>query len=169
MSYVYVRKEIHKYVQGQLERGLLKLFLQSLYMDEYYGRCQQLAFFSVPTKIREVATRGINDIEWEFNNGKNKWDFEIDTMKLVGSNDYIISSKRQSYQGVVLQDVTAEEEEILEDVQQLFETAKSQLGYNQFTDADKQRIDTAIALSAVSFTMIAAVIVAFIVKKFLNI
>lgn len=168
MSYIYVRTQIWLYMTDEYNRGLLKLFLQSLYMDKYFtANCAQLGFFAVPTSIREKATRGIDDIEWEFtsNQGNNPWSFEIDTRPLEGPDDYVISSKRQNYQGVVLDDVTSTENTLLEDTKALFALAEEELNFNKFSDTNQKQLNASLVLSALSFTLWCCVIVGYMVKR----
>lgn len=168
MSYVYVRTNVQKYMQDEKARGLLKLFLESLYMEEYFGKCSKLAFSTPPISIRETAQAGINEINWDFSsyNDENMWKFEIDTKKYVGADEYVISSKRQSYQGVAIDDILSMEAETLMEIRELYQLAEMQLGYNIFNDHEKGQIDVAVVLSAISFALWCAFFVGWIVKKF---
>ena len=169
MSYVYVRTDIAEFMQDEHERGLLKLFLESLYMDEYIGVCKKLAFSPVPRSILETAKDGIEqDIKWQFplNNGElaNPWEFEIGTRKLEGTGNYIISSKRKSYQGVVISDVMEIEEDLASEVAELDEFGRVIL---DFTEKDAARINAAVTLSAISFTLWCLTFVGFVVRRYL--
>eukprot|EP00551_Chaetoceros_affinis_P009777 CAMPEP_0203682888 /NCGR_PEP_ID=MMETSP0090-20130426/47220_1 /ASSEMBLY_ACC=CAM_ASM_001088 /TAXON_ID=426623 /ORGANISM="Chaetoceros affinis, Strain CCMP159" /LENGTH=474 /DNA_ID=CAMNT_0050552005 /DNA_START=42 /DNA_END=1463 /DNA_ORIENTATION=+ len=159
MSYIYVRRELYRYIQHEEERGLLKLFLEAFYKPEYFEDCHKLGFSHVPTSIREVAIQGINGIEWAFTGGENMWKFEIDTEKLIGSRRYTISSKRRSYQGVELEDILAMDEMQKERVNELFQLAELELGNNLFTDHHLKQLDNALILSAISFALWCAVII----------
>ncbi len=166
MSYIYVRREIYRYIQSEEERGLLKLFLESLYDSEYFEDCNKLGFSHVPTSIRETAREGINGIEWSFRSGTNMWKLEVDTDKFHGSERFTISSKRKSYQGVVINDILTVEEKYRQEIKDLYDVAEAELGYNKFTDHHMRQLDNAIILSAISFSLWCAVIIGWIVKRF---
>ena len=152
---------------NEINRGLFKLFLESLYMDNYIGNCADLAFTPVPTEVKSKAVTSINSkILWEFTDGQNPWSFETSTAPFDGAGDYVISSKRKSYQGVQFDNVAAMEQKEVQDIQELFELAEMKLDYNRFTDYQKGRIDIAIILSAISFALWSVLLVGFIVKKF---
>jgi hypothetical protein len=173
MSYVYVRREIYKHM-AEKEQGLLRLFLESLYMDEYFGKCSPLAFTPVPESVKETAEQGIKEIIWS--NPQNMWTFETSTAAMVGSNDYTISVKRQSYQGVAIDDIMAMDAKGLlaqaaqvQEIEALFTLAEAELDIRRFTSNDKGQVDTAIILSALSFTMCCVFLIGFAVKKFINV
>ena len=136
-------------------------------MDEYFGNCEKLAFSTVPSFLKNIARDGINNIVWEFSTSENPWKFEIDTNPYIGAGEYIISSKRQSYQGIAIEDVTTLEEKALAEIQDLFNLAELELGRRAFTDDDKSRINAALALSAISFTLWGCLVVGLIVKKYI--
>lgn len=170
MSYVYVRKNISVYMTEALDRGLLSLFLESLYMDEYIGQCSKLAFTPMPAAIRNKALSGINTINWEFPaewNGKNKWKFETDTAALVGAEQYTISSKRKSYQGIGIDDILTLEANELEEIKNLFSLAEEELGFKKYLREDEKRINDAMILAAISFSFWCAAIIGYIVKVFI--
>lgn len=170
MSYIYVRTDISLFMQDVHDRGLLKLFLESLYMNEYIGKCNQLAFTAVPKSIKDTAEEGIQQhIKWNFvtadnPSGKNPWAFEVGTVKYFGTGDYVISSKRQSYQGVVLNDVLAMEQAEQEKLDEL-----NELGYEiiDFTSINADHIRAALVLSALSFTLWMCAFVFWVVNRFL--
>lgn len=172
MSYVYVRTDIAEFMQDVHERGLLRLFLESLYMDEYIGVCKKLAFSPVPRSILETAKDGIEqEIKWQFPPKSatdltltNPWEFEIGTRKLEGTGNYMISSKRKSYQGVVINDVMDIEEDLAQEVAGLDEFGRVIL---TFTEKDNARINAAVTLSAISFTLWCLTFVGFVVRRYL--
>jgi hypothetical protein len=168
MSYVYVRRDIFRYMEDEKARGLMKLFLESLYMDEYFGKCSKLAFSTPPTEVKEAAIKGINDVEWQFTttDTENMWEFEIDTKKRLGAGKYMISSKRQSYQGVVLEDSLTKDEQELKDIENLYELAEEELGYNKFSNTDKREIDAALVLGALSFSLWCLLIIGWFVTRY---
>lgn len=177
MSYIYVRNEIHRYVPDNLNRGLLKRFLESLYKEKYFGQCQQLGFIGVPEGLKTLATDGIKAMQWEFDNNAadTVWQFEEKTTPYIGAGQYQISVKRRNFQGEELQDVSDEfaslrnfDEDILQYIHDQFNLAQNSTGDNAhriFTQRHVGQIDAALVLSALSFSLWAATIIGFIVYK----
>jgi ABC-type phosphate transport system substrate-binding protein len=171
MSYVYVRTNISLYITEAVDRGLLELFLESLYMDDYIGQCSKLAFTPMPVEIKIKALSGIQQkIKWNFPvewNGRNKWEFETKTAPLVGAEKYRISSKRKSYQGIAIDDILTMEANELQAIKAFFSLAEEELGFKKFLREDEKRINDAMILAAISFSLWCAVIIGYIVKVFL--
>ncbi len=172
MSYVYVRTDISVFIPDAHMQGLLRLFLESLYMNDYIGACKSLAFTPVPADVKRTAMNGIsNDIKWAFfstenPSNDNPWSFEIDTRKLDGAGDFVISSKRRSYQGIEVEDVLAMEAamegQLNSQIGMLNELGQEIIG---FTTRDSSRINAALVLSALSFTLWCMLIVGICVNK----
>jgi len=176
MSYVYVRKDV-SFMLIEEERGLLKLFLESLYDDRYFGNCETLGFAAVPTAVREVAVAGIDMVSWNFSevNGetKNMWTFEFDTEAITGMGQFVISSKRKSLAGVSIEDIAGAEKDLLNDVASLKATINAilegesedfRLAFNNLM-LEEKKTDSALVLAALSFTMWMVVIVGYGVRK----
>lgn len=167
MSYVYVRRHISEFMQDEHNRGLFKLFLESLYMENYIGNCADLAFTPVPTQVKTNAVKSISSkIIWNFSNTVNPWIFETSTEAYFGADDYVISSKRKSYQGVEFDSIAGMEAKQLQEIKELFELAEMKLDYNLFTDYQKGRINTAIILSSISFALWGVLVFGFIIRKY---
>merc|ERR1712137_1286522 len=66
MSYVYLRKDLKLTIDNVLERGLLKLFLESLYDENYFGNCEKLGFSAPPASVIATAKAGIEMVDWNF-------------------------------------------------------------------------------------------------------
>jgi len=184
MSYVYVRRDITTLVQDETERGLLRVFLESLYKPEYFGRCEDLGFTAVPATTKTMAVKGItDDIRWEFTNG-NMWSFEDDaTRKKEGQGKFVISEKRKSLAGQSIAEIAGLETELEKDVQFLLDGFHSIVeglhdefatnNEKNFGTADAEDVEgsnakevqAALVLSALSFTLWLCVIVGFFVKK----
>jgi len=178
MSYVYVRKDVDKFMLIEEERGLLKLFLESLYDDRYFGNCEALGFTKVPNDIKDKAVAGIDMVSWNFSDGydgKNMWTFEFDTDEIDGMGQFVISSKRRSLAGVSIEDLAGAEKDLKDNVEYLME------GFHAIVEGESEefrvtfmkmlteekRIEAALVLSALSFTMWMCVIVSYGVRYFM--
>jgi ABC-type phosphate transport system substrate-binding protein len=178
MSYVYVRKDVDKFMLIEEERGLLKLFLESLYDDRYFGNCEALGFTKVPNDIKDKAVAGIDMVSWTFSDGyagKNMWTFEFDTDEIDGMGQFVISSKRRSLAGVSIEDLAGAEKDLKDNVEYLME------GFHAIVEGESEefrvtfmkmlteekRIEAALVLSALSFTMWMCVIVSYGVRYFM--
>jgi len=160
MSYVYVRKELFTYMPDEKERGLLKLFLESLYDDEYIGTCTEHGFSMVPEKVREKALDALkNTVQFDV---ANEWSFEYksETRKKEGHDDYVISGKRRSYKEYEL---TRNEEEI----QKLHEELLELRDLKRFTDAQRKRLDAAFAMSIISMCIWGLLLAWFVKRMFM--
>mmetsp|Transcript_15263 Transcript_15263/g.21776 ORF Transcript_15263/g.21776 Transcript_15263/m.21776 type:complete len:497 (+) Transcript_15263:81-1571(+) len=174
ISYVYVRKNIKDYITDSKERGLLKLFLKSLYQKEYIDQCGIYGFSTVPATIRDNALAGIDMIDFT---GDEEWTFEFDTNKYEGQGDYVISSKRRTYaefeRSLIRDDVDAVGEELLissgrndalkADLLALAATEP------KFSNRHKSRIDASLIMSSLSICLWGLTLAFFIGKKVLNI
>merc|ERR1719354_983110 len=89
MSYVYVRKNLFEFMENDKERGLLKLFLESLYDEAYIGTCTDHGFSMVPEKVREKALEAIKETV-NFDDA-HEWSFEYKKTTRVkeGHGDYV--------------------------------------------------------------------------------
>ncbi len=179
MSYVYVRKDINLIVPEAEERGLLKLFLESLYDPEYFGRCEGLGFSDVPAKLSERALEGIQSLAWNFpneNNNENMWsqEYKSTTRKIDGMGPYVISGKRRNLAGITIDEMagieTAEQKRIAQ-----LEAIVAELAGGASIDEvmgtgaksnDDNKAQAALVLGALSFTVICCVAVGLVVNRF---
>jgi len=190
MSYVYVRKDVNRFMQNVDERGLMKLFLEALYDEEYFGNCKKLGFSAPPKDVVDIAKEGIESVNWAFLDNENMWSFEYahTTRKIDGMGKYVISGKRKSLAGVNIDDIAGAEAKLKGDVAYLVDVEaklKSDIEYltNAFDNMmqgvdgefsfsfkeaaeDRDRTEAALVLAALSFTMWSCVIVGFVIKKF---
>lgn len=178
MSYIYVRTDIAKYMEDPYERGLLKIFLESLFTENYFGNCRLLGFSPLPPALNLKVKQSIeNDILWEFPitnpefvNGKNAWTFEVDTDPIGGTGPFVISNKRQSYNGVGIDEITGETKQLKEEVRFAYDAISALLSqenkdFNKL--ASKNTADAALVLAALSFTLWCCVIVGYLVNRYL--
>lgn len=177
MSYVYVRKDVNRFMDSKEERGLLKLFLEALYDDDekkYFEPCEKLGFAPPPKDVKTVAIKGIESITWDLDNNKNMWSHEIDTLPITGMGKYVISAKRRSLAGVSIDEIAGAEAKLKGDVEYLNASFQSLMqGTNgEFAylfrqmEAENNKTEAALVLAALSFTMWSCVIVGFVVKRF---
>jgi ABC-type phosphate transport system substrate-binding protein len=177
MSYVYVRKDVNRFMDSKEERGLLKLFLEALYDDDekkYFEPCEKLGFAPPPKDVKTVAIKGIESITWDLDNNKNMWTHEIDTLPITGMGKYVISAKRRSLAGVSIDEIAGAEAKLKGDVEYLTASFQSLMqGTNgEFAylfrqmEAENNKTEAALVLAALSFTMWSCVIVGFVVKRF---
>jgi len=180
MSYVYVRKDVNRFMDSKEERGLLKLFLEALYDDEekeYFKPCEKLGFAPPPKDVKRVAIEGIESISWDLSdndNDENMWSHEIDTIPITGMGKYVISAKRRSLSGVSIEDIAGAEAKLKGEVEYLTATVQSLMKgtngefaylFNEMESENKKN-DAALVLGALSFTMWSCVCVGFIVKRY---
>lgn len=178
MSYIYVRTDLHRFIREENERGLLKLFLEAIYNDEYFGACEKLGFSKPPEKVVTMATKAIGDntINFDFAEDENMWSFEFDTKAKIGQGKFVISSKRRSLAGMDIQDIAGREKKVRGDVEflseafhELFVTEEGQLR-NVFEELNdqKKRNQAALVLGAISFTLWMCTAVAWVMLKCLR-
>merc|ERR1719223_28479 len=143
MSYVYVRKNLFEFMENDKERGLLKLFLESLYDEAYIGTCTEHGFSMVPEKVREKALEAIKETV-NFDDA-HEWSFEYKETTRVkeGHGDYVISGKRRSF---FEYELSRNED----DIQKLHEELLELRDMKRFTNAQQKRLDAAFALSIIS-------------------
>jgi hypothetical protein len=161
------------------ERGLMKLFLEALYREDYFGRCKELGFSAPPADVKKMALRGINMINWDFpfnektDGYDNMWTFEEGVEPIQGMGKFVISPNRKSLAGVSVEDIAGAEAKLESNVEYLMES------FNQLTGEERgditsllkdlrderKRTDAALVLAALSFTMWSCVIVGWIVKR----
>lgn len=177
MSYFYVRTDIHRFIPDEEERGLLKLFLEAMYDDNYFGACEDLGFSKPPEAVKNMAVSGIeNDLDWDFsvaNGEKNMWTFEYDTDAYVGQGKYVISKKRRSLAGVSIEDIAGAEKRLNADVDflkesfhEMFVTEEGELrNVWDELEAEKKNTRAALILAALSWTMWMCVFVGWLVLK----
>lgn len=180
MSYIYVRKDVHRFMLIPEERGLMKLFLEALYRDDYFGRCKELGFSAPPADVKNMALRGINMITWDFPfNTKtqgydNMWTFEEGVEPIQGMGKFVISPNRKSLAGVSIEDIAGAEAKLESNVEYLMESLNQLTGEERgditslLKDLrdERKRTNAALVLAALSFTMWSCVIVGWIVKRF---
>mmetsp|Transcript_4677 Transcript_4677/g.8958 ORF Transcript_4677/g.8958 Transcript_4677/m.8958 type:complete len:520 (-) Transcript_4677:179-1738(-) len=183
MSYIYVRKDVNRFMLSAEERGLMKIFLESLYRDDYFGRCKDLGFSAPPSDVKNMALRGINMIAWDFpfnpNTGKfdNMWSFEEGIKAIQGMGKFVISPNRKSLAGVSIEDIAGAEAKLMNDVKYLMQQwSNSQLASSEVQgdfiqilqdfQSQKNRTNAALVLAALSFTMWSCVIVGWVVKRY---
>jgi hypothetical protein len=95
MTYVYVRKDL-SYIAEVQEQTLLKAFLKALYKDNYVDECDgDFGFVRVSGELKDRAILAIDGLL--VGEGAEDWVFEESTFPRVGSLDYVISQKRESY------------------------------------------------------------------------
>jgi hypothetical protein len=176
MSYFYIRTDIYKFVPNQEERGLLKIFLESMYDDNYFGNCEDLGFSAPPSKIKDMAKDAIdNIIKWEFTNDYEQWSFETaaKTLKIVGQGEHVISAKRRSLAGVSIENIAGAEKRLKGDLEylkesfhELFVTEEGELR-DAFAaiEEEKKRTQAALVLAALSWSMWMCVFVGWLVLK----
>ena len=176
MSYAYVRKDVNRFMQNVEERGLMKLFLEALYDEEYFGNCKKLGFSAPPNSVVEIAKNGIDSINWSFANNENMWEHEYagETRAIAGMGKYVISGKRKSLAGVAIEDIAGAEAKLKDNVVYLKESfdefVKGQEGEFSYlfkqAESDRQETQAALVLAALSFTMWGIVIVGYGAKHF---
>lgn len=189
MSYVYLRKDIDVFVSDPVERGLLKLFLESLYDDDYFGKCTDLGFSKPPPSYVKKATNGLNiqGISWNFPESygqENMWSFESKgkTRKIAGAGEYVISGKRQSLNGLKIDEISGKETELEKEVKRLSAIVASMTSgdhghddddhnhahtSNKSGGEDSGKSQSALVLSAISFTLWLCAILGYLVQRFL--
>jgi ABC-type phosphate transport system substrate-binding protein len=178
MSYIYVRTDISRYMEDPFERGLLKIFLESLFTENYFSNCRLLGFSPLPPALNVKVKQSIeNDILWEFPitnpefvGGKNAWTFEVDTNPIGGTGPFVISNKRQSYNGVGIDEISGETKQLKEEVRFAYDAISALLSqenadFNKL--ASKNTADAALVLAALSFTLWCCVIVGYLVNMYL--
>ena len=176
-TYVYVRKDIA--LQPNMKddsdkRGLLKIFLESLYDvdDDYVKEIESFGFTVVPDSVRIKALDAIqNTIEWDLA-PSDQWIFEIDTLVNTGQNPNVISSKRRSfteYQNSLQADqITDLKAEIYRLEKLILQLTGPQNDPDSipFTKTDEDNLDAAIVLSSLAFAFWGATILGIIFYKF---
>jgi len=185
MSYVYLRKDIDVFVSDDVERGLLKLFLESLYDDDYFGKCTDLGFSKPPASYVKKATDGLNSqgISWNFPiqiGQENMWSFESKdkTRKIAGAGKYVVSGKRQSLNGLKIDEISGKETELELEVKRLSAVLASMTsgehddhdddrGHNSMKSGDSGQAQNALVLGAISFTLWICAILGYLVQRFL--
>ncbi len=190
MSYFYIRTDIYKFVSNVDERGLLKIFLESMYDDNYFGNCEGLGFSAPPPKIKNMAKDAIeNIIEWEFPNDYEQWSFETaaKTRKIAGQGEHVISAKRRSLAGVSIENIAGAEKRLKKDLDYLKESFHALFVNDEgdLKDAfaaieverknslatieeERKRTQAALVLAALSWTMWMCVFVGWLVLKVLR-
>ena len=180
-SYIYVRKNL-SFIADPIERGLLKIFLQSLYEDEYINQCTQFGFTIAPNATRTLALNGIDLIDFD---DAEVWSFEYDTLPLEGQTPYVISSKRRTYSEYdrsindgSIQDMSSlvmgMEKQIMELRDSLAKLEDSvshehEMDIHEFSDEDSTKLEASLVLSSISFSIVVLGLAFLLVKKFLGI
>lgn len=178
MSYIYVRTNIVQYMDDPYERGLLKIFLESLFTDNYFGNCELLGFSPLPPILKNKVLSSIeNDIDWgfpltdsNFVGGKNVWRFEVDTAPIIGAGPYVISNKRQSYSGVSIDEISGEDKQLKEEVRFAYDAISALIANESTTSnefASKSKVEAALVLGALSFTLWCCLIIGYVMNRFL--
>ena len=179
MSYVYIRKDVNRFIASQEERGLLKLFLEALYDNEekeikYFKNCETLGFSPPPSAVKIVAKAGIDSIAWDLVDDVNMWTHEIATAPFDGMGKYVISTKRRSLAGIDIEDLAGAETKlkaaVVDNEAAVAELTKGPDGtYASYflEDGDRKKIEAALVLSALSFTIWACVLIGWVVKKYI--
>mmetsp|Transcript_16131 Transcript_16131/g.23623 ORF Transcript_16131/g.23623 Transcript_16131/m.23623 type:complete len:522 (-) Transcript_16131:47-1612(-) len=181
MSYVYLRKDIDVFVSDDVERGLLKLFLESLYDDDYFGKCTDLGFSKPPKNIIDMAKDGLNNyddnqgLQWTFPvdfGQENMWSFESKdkTRKIEGAGKYVVSGKRQSLNGLTIEQIAGKETELESYIRSLAtEMALEMKVLNTLEHEGNNagKVQAALVLGALSFTLWMCVFVGWLLQRFL--
>eukprot|EP01083_Nonionella_stella_P131974 401219_1 len=181
MSYVYLRKDINLFLENPVERGLLKLFLESLYDDDYFGKCTDLGFSKPPRSIINMAKDGLDNnddnqgLQWNFPvqfEQENMWSFESKdtTRKIEGAGKYVVSGKRQSLNGLSIDQIAGKETELESYVRSLaIEMALEMQALNtlQHEGNNAGKVQAALVLGALSFTLWMCVFVGWLLQRFL--
>mmetsp|Transcript_16129 Transcript_16129/g.23621 ORF Transcript_16129/g.23621 Transcript_16129/m.23621 type:complete len:524 (-) Transcript_16129:47-1618(-) len=181
MSYVYLRKDINLFVDDHVTRGLLKLFLESLYDDDYFGKCTDLGFSKPPKNIIDMAKDGLNNyddnqgLQWTFPvdfGQENMWSFESKdkTRKIEGAGKYVVSGKRQSLNGLTIEQIAGKETELESYIRSLAtEMALEMKVLNTLEHEGNNagKVQAALVLGALSFTLWMCVFVGWLLQRFL--
>jgi len=176
MSYIYVRKDIYKFISDVDSAGLLKQFLIALYTDAYISQCVTLGFALPPASVRNSALIAISNISWTDPNNTSvnipPWTFESSTMPLSGQGPYIISSKRTSgtqYQLSTQTSSIGQLENYVRDLKQdvaMLAATLTAPNTRVYTDYDYDRLQAALVLSALSFLMWMLFLLVLIIRRF---
>mmetsp|Transcript_38681 Transcript_38681/g.78899 ORF Transcript_38681/g.78899 Transcript_38681/m.78899 type:complete len:472 (-) Transcript_38681:238-1653(-) len=159
MSYFYVRKDL-SFIDSPAEQSLLKTFLQeTFYDDDEIKKCEQFGFTPVPAGIRNVALAGIEMLQVA--DDAPTWVVERDTIEGGGQDNYVISYKRRTFAEYERSIAVADSKEMDGGVGEVQKELP-------FTDADEQKLNTALGLAAASFTLWALTIVGLIGKRCLS-
>ena len=144
MTYIYVRKDI-TYIENPIEQGLLKAFLQSLYMGEYIQQCEEDYEFSrVDGPALQLAMDGINSLITS--PGTPTFVFETSsTQEIVGASNYTISTKRNSIADVERGFLVAELKQLEEEVTYLRESLERSNLEQDATKFKISKLEAAIA------------------------
>lgn len=152
------------------KRGLLKIFLESLYDvdDDYVKEIESFGFTVVPPNVRTKALDAIqNTIDW---NLSDQWIFETDTLTITGQKRHVISSKRRSfteYQNSLQADqITDLKAEIYRLEKLILQLTQNDPDSIPFTKTDEDNLDAAIVLSSLAFAFWGVTFLGIIFYKF---
>jgi hypothetical protein len=103
LSYIYVKKNL-TFIGNLGAQTLLKAFLRAMYNDAYVSECEEdMGFVAINGFIRDLALSTIDSLVTSA--GAPDWVFESNTERRLGQGDFVISTKRQTYDGVVQNDL----------------------------------------------------------------
>jgi len=187
MSYIYLRKDI-TFIDDPIEQSLLKAFIQNTLLDaDEIQACSKFGFTPVPEAVRNIALEGLNTLI--MSDGAPTWEIETDTIKGIGQGDYYVSKKRRSYaeyERSILDGFNMDEELVSGKVEVMVKehlASQSQeteegdpagegslrketsSASRMYTDSDAQKLQAALVLSAISFSLWALALIALIAKK----
>jgi len=180
MSYIYARTDL-SFIEEPAEQSLLKTFLQySLFDEEEIEYCSQFGFVPVPEAVRQVALNGIAALS--VNASAPKWEIETETLPGVGQGDYVISTKRRTYddyQRSALADSALQEGDVktivdshlssngvLGGAMQSQSTASASGRF--YTEDDAAQLQAALVLASISFAMWVLAIIFFIARRMMG-
>lgn len=104
---------------------------------------------------------------------QNMWEFEFDTRKIAGMGKWVISAKRRSLAGVSIEDLAGAEKKMkgniayaIETLNALYTSETSEFKtMNGQLNSQEAKIEAALVLSALSFTLWACLIIGWLVKR----
>lgn len=186
MSYIYVRKNISRVLSDHGSRYLLKIFLEALYHEDYIGECAKFHFSPVPTSVKNKALNAIGNVDWLSGEAAlvEPYHFEVDIEKGAGMKTHVLSKRRRAYgeyeRGAIedeLEDLTARSNFLFDyfekletaDLENLIKLAQDEKLLERTEKISNRRITASLVLASISFAFWCAVILAFIVKKILNV
>lgn len=163
MSYLYVRKDVYKFIGDPDSAGLLKQFLLALYTDSYISQCVSYGFDLPPAMVKSSALSAINNISWSDPTNSSakvtQWVFETSTTPYLGQGPYVISSKRYtgsqyqlSAQTVSILQMGSSIKDLKQDVAMVAATLTAP-NTRVYTSYDYLHVQAALVLSSLSFVM----------------
>eukprot|EP00567_Pseudictyota_dubia_P004827 CAMPEP_0197449192 /NCGR_PEP_ID=MMETSP1175-20131217/20314_1 /TAXON_ID=1003142 /ORGANISM="Triceratium dubium, Strain CCMP147" /LENGTH=503 /DNA_ID=CAMNT_0042981225 /DNA_START=37 /DNA_END=1548 /DNA_ORIENTATION=+ len=193
MSYIYVRKDL-SFIEDPVERALLKAFLKYTLLDEEEIKsCSKFGFTPVPDGVRQVALNGLemlevnSTVEWTVEidtiPGGGQGDYviskkrrtyaEYDRSTLAAGeaelDEDMVSTKVEGmvkdYLAAQETDAPADDPKEEEPTSPSGNTRAQSSSDRAFTDDDAQKLQAALVLSAISFSLWILAIIGVIAKK----